>query len=125
MINKKFLEESDGLSDDCFEKKLKNIIMQQTEKPTSRGDEILEELSEINDEAIVLEPRSTFNRAIIGSDVNCRLVYSVTKIIRALMDEDGMSEQEALEWFEFNTLGTFNGMEDKNKPIFMYDEFIF
>jgi hypothetical protein len=91
----------------------------------TEGDQILEELSEINEEAIVLEPQSTFNRAIVGSDTSNRLVYSVTKIIRALMDEDDMDEQEALEWFEFNTLGTFNGMEDKNKPIFMYDEFIF
>jgi hypothetical protein len=91
----------------------------------TEGDQILEELSSINEDAIILEPRSTFNCAIIGSDTDCRIVYSVTKIIRALMDEDGMDEQEALEWFEFNTLVTFNGMEDKNKPIFMYDEFIF
>jgi hypothetical protein len=91
----------------------------------TRGDEILEELSDINEDAIVLEPRSTFNRAIIGSDIDCRLVYSITKIIRALMDEDGMNEDEALEWFEYNTLGTFNGMNNHNKPIFMYDEFIF
>lgn len=91
----------------------------------TEGDQILEELSNINEEAIVLEPQDTFNRAIVASDTDYRLVYSVTKIIRALMDEDGMDEQEALEWFEFNTLGTFNGMEDKNKPIFIYDEFIF
>jgi hypothetical protein len=124
MIDKKFIDESENLSDDCFEEKLVNKIMKKGVELTE-GDQILEELSDINEEAIVLEPRSTFNRAIIGSDTNCRIVYSVTKIIRALMDEDDMSEEEALEWFEFNTLGTFNGMEDKNKPIFMYDEFIF
>ncbi len=91
----------------------------------TEGDQILEELSDINEDAIVLEPRSTFNRAIIGSDIDCRLVYSVTKIIRALVDTDGMNEEEALEWFEYNTIGTFNGMDNPNKPIFMYDEFIF
>mgnify|MGYP001563676157 FL=1 len=122
MINKKFLEESDGLSDDCFEEKVKNIIMQ---NEITEGDQILEELSDINEDAIVLEPRSTFNRAIIGSDIDCRLVYSVTKIIRALVDTDGMNEEEALEWFEYNTIGTFNGMDNPNKPIFMYYEFIF
>ena len=89
------------------------------------GDHILEELAEINADAIVLEPQSTFNRAIVGSDTDSRLVYSVTKIISALVDEDGMDEQEALEWFEFNTLGTFSGMDNINKPIFIYDEFIF
>jgi hypothetical protein len=41
----------------------------------TEGDQILEELSEINEDAIILEPRSTFNRAIIGSDTDCRIVY--------------------------------------------------
>ena len=96
-----------------------------THQANREGDHILEELAEINADAIVLEPQSTFNRAIVGSDTDSRLVYSVTKIIRALVDEDGMDEQEALEWFEFNTLGTFSGMDNINKPIFIYDEFIF
>ena len=96
-----------------------------THQANREGDHILEELAEINADAIVLEPQSTFNRAIVGSDTSNRLVYSVTKIISALVDEDGMDEQEALEWFEFNTLGTFNGMQNINKPIFIYDEFIF
>jgi len=124
MIDKKFIDESENLSDDCFEEKLVNKIMKKGVELTE-GDQILEELSDINEEAIVLEPQSTFNRAIVGSDTSNRLVYSVTKIISALVDEDGMDEQEALEWFEFNTLGTFNGMENINKPIFIYDEFIF
>jgi len=96
-----------------------------THQANREGDHILEELAEINADAIVLEPQSTFNRAIVGSDTDSRLVYSVTKIISALVDEDGMDEQEALEWFEFNTLGTFSGMDNINKPIFIYDEFIF
>jgi len=96
-----------------------------THQANREGDHILEELAEINADAIVLEPQSTFNRAIVGSDTDSRLVYSVTKIISALVDEDGMDEQEALEWFEFNTLGTFSGMDNMNKPIFIYDEFIF
>ena len=124
MIDKDFMDESENLSDDCFEEKLVNKIMKK-EVELTQGDQILEELSEINEDAIVLEPQSTFNRAIVASDTDGRLVYSVTKIIRALIDEDGMTEEEALEWFEFNTLGTFRGMKDHNKPIFIYDEFIY
>ena len=103
----------------------KDMKKESTHQANREGDHILEELAEINADAIVLEPQSTFNRAIVGSDTDSRLVYSVTKIIRALVDEDGMDEQEALEWFEFNTLGTFSGMDNINKPIFIYDEFIF
>jgi|TARA_R110001592_G_C12697850_1_gene706430 hypothetical protein len=103
----------------------KDMKKESTHQANREGDHILEELAEINADAIVLEPQSTFNRAIVGSDTDSRLVYSVTKIISALVDEDGMDEQEALEWFEFNTLGTFSGMDNINKPIFIYDEFIF
>lgn len=89
------------------------------------GDEVIERIAEWNEDAIVLEPRSTFNRAIIGSDTDYRVVYSVEKIIRALMEDNDMDETDALEHFEYNTLGTFQGMQDNNKPIFIYEDFIF
>lgn len=88
------------------------------------GDEVIERIAELNEDAIVLEPRSTFNRAIIGSDTDYRVVYSVEKIIRALMEDWEIDETDALEHFEFNTLGTFQGMQDNNKPIFIYEDFI-
>ena len=120
MIDKKFLDESEGLSDDCFEEKLTNTIMQETEQ-----DYFLDQVAELNEDAIVLEPQSTFNRAIIGFDTNGVLVYSTNKIVDALSKVDGMTIEEAIEFLEFNTLGTFSGMDNPNKPIFVYDEFIF
>ena len=116
------MDDSENLSDDCFEEKLTNKIMQQEQ---SEQEYIIDQVAEVNPEAIILEPRSTFNRAIIGSDVDNRIVYSSNKILRAFMDEDGMTEQEALEYFEFNTLGTIQPMDNPNKPLFVYDEFIF
>jgi|TARA_Y100001936_G_C15859247_1_gene551562 hypothetical protein len=86
---------------------------------------VLDTIAEINPDAIVLEPQSTFNQAIIGSDPDGRLVYSSNKIIRAFMSEDGMSEEEAIEYFEYNTLGTIQPMDNPDKPLFVYDEFIF
>lgn len=95
------------------------------ENQQSFGDEVIERIAENNEEAIVLEPRSTFNRAIIGSDTDDRVVYSVDKIIRALMEDNDIDETDALEHFEYNTLGTFRGMQDNNKPLFIYEDFIF
>lgn len=94
------------------------------ENQQSFGDEVIERVADNNPSAIVLEPRSTFNQAIIGSDTDDRLVYSVEKIIRALRQEDGMNETDALEHFEVNTLGTFRGMQDNNKPLFIYEDFV-
>lgn len=116
------MDDSENLSDDCFEEKLTNEIMQNTQ---TDYEYILDQVAEINPDSIVLEPRSTFNRAIIGSDPDGRLVYSANKIIRAFGDEDDMTEEEAVEYFEFNTLGTIQPMDNPNKPLFVYDEFIF
>lgn len=85
----------------------------------------IEQVAEINPDAIVLEPRSTFNRAIIGMDMDGKLVYSATKIVKALVDEDGMTEEEAIEFFEYNTLGAIQPMNNPNKPLLVYDEFVF
>ena len=86
---------------------------------------LLDTIAEINPNAIVLEPQSTFNQAIIGSDPDGRVVYSSNKIIRAFISEDGMSEEEAIEYFEYNTLGTIQPMDNPDKPLLVYDEFIF
>lgn len=94
------------------------------ENQESFGDEVIERIAENNEDAIVLEPRSTYNRAIIGSDIDDRVVYSVEKIIRALMEDWEIDETDALEHFEYNTLGTFRGMQDNNKPLFIYEDFV-
>jgi len=95
------------------------------EEQQSFGEEVIERVAEWNEDAIVLEPRSTFNRAIIGSDTDYRIVYSVKRIIDALMEDNEIDETDALEHFEYNTLGTFQGMQDNNKPLFVHEEFIF
>jgi hypothetical protein len=94
-------------------------------KELTEQDYFLDQVAELNEDAIVLEPQSTFNRAIIGFDTNGVLIYSANKIIDALSKVDGMTTEEAIEFFEYNTLGTFRGMDNPNKPIFAYDEFIF
>ena len=45
------------------------------------------------------------------------LVYSVEKIICILMGRDGMTEEEALEYFEFNIEGSCMG---KMTPFYVY-----
>jgi|TARA_R110002167_G_scaffold93508_1_gene250560 hypothetical protein len=49
-----------------------------------------------------------------------RLVYSVNKCIKVLMDRDGMSDVEAREYLEHNTLCAY---VDKSQPIFVDAEY--
>jgi len=71
---------------------------------------IRKEIEEIEDQAIVLEP-SQFDEAIIGTTerfgMSVCVAYDKDKIIEILMRD--MSEEEAIEYFEYNILGAWMG----------------
>lgn len=76
-----------------------------------------EEISEINPEALLCDG---FDDAIIGMAERINLgpvvAYSVEKIIDTLIQRDGMTYGEALEYFDYNILGSWMG---DNTPIFI------
>ena len=66
-----------------------------------------------------------FDEAIIGQTYDVvvqedRLVYSLVKCIEILVQKDGMSEEEAFEYLEFNTLCAYVGQD---QPIFVDAEY--
>ena len=62
-----------------------------------------------------------FNGAIIGIDEkSMRLIYSVKKCIEILIITDLITEEEAIEHFEFNIAGSHMG---EKTPIWCYDNF--
>lgn len=66
-----------------------------------------EEIIELADpEAIIWDG---FDEAIIGRDNVGRLVYDIDLMVETLTREDEMSEEEALEFLDYNTLNTFVG----------------
>ena len=46
-----------------------------------------------------------------------RIVYDALQMIDVLMERDGMTHEEAVEYFEFNIDGAYVG---KSTPIFMF-----
>jgi len=97
-------------------------VLEKTLSEDDQGEEnLLDAIAELNPEAILLEPQKIYNSAILGYDTEGRVVYSVDCIITSLV-EDGMERDEAIDFFEFNTLGTFMGMSNPNKPIFTYEQ---
>lgn len=81
-------------------------------------DELENELE--GSDALFLEPRATFDRAIVGVaervDGLCVLAYDSERVIQALVDENGWDEDEAREWYEFNTAGAYVG---PGTPVFL------
>lgn len=70
--------------------------------------------------ALFLEPRETFDRAIIGvadrAGGLCVVTYDRDGCIRAMMEDNDWDYETALEYFEFNTLGAWMG---EHTPIFV------
>lgn len=63
-----------------------------------------------------------FDEAVIGIDVvGERIIYSVRRVIDILIDRDGMSEQEAIDWYEYNMQSTYVG---EHTPIWCEDRLI-
>lgn len=70
-----------------------------------------DEIAEFNGELLMLEP-AYFDKAIVGvvTNMNHQVVcYDTNKIIKILMKEDKMTEEEAREYFDFNILGSWVG----------------
>jgi len=78
-------------------------------------------INEQADNAIILDG---FDDAILGI-VNefgngPRILYSTEKIIQTLRDRDGMLEEEAIEYYDFNILGMYAGEQN---PVFLVNDF--
>ena len=79
-------------------------------------DEIEDILSE--GEALLMEPRDQYDSCLIGVGYRFHdgplAVYDIDRVLSVLVEE--MSEGDAQEWFEYNTLGAWVG---EGTPIFV------
>ena len=63
-----------------------------------------------------------YDDAVIGVDEkSMRLIYSNRKYIEILMQRDGMDEEEAIDYFYYNTVNAFVG---KKTPIWCEDVYL-
>lgn len=81
------------------------------------NEEGLNEISDMNPEAIIYDG---YDDAIIGMGSRINLgpvvAYDVDKIIDILVNRDGMTYEEAMEYFDFNIIGGWLG---EFTPIFI------
>jgi hypothetical protein len=64
-----------------------------------------------------------YDDCIIGYDYgigDIRIIYSVKKILNKLVKKDYMTEEEAIEYFEYNMRGGYVG---EKTPIWCQDDF--
>ena len=81
-----------------------------------RQEELVEKIAQANEEALLADG---LDDALVGFDTKGRAVYSVNEIIGILMSRDGMSEEAAQEFFDFNIECAYVG---EFMPFYMYEE---
>lgn len=59
--------------------------------------------AELEDETIVFD-NPAFDNSIIGITTDGQAVYSYNLMVKELMEDEDLSEQDAVDWIEYNTL---------------------
>ena len=73
--------------------------------------------AECEDTSYFINP--DYEDAVIGITDDGRLVYDFYKMVEYLMDNEGWSDIEAIEYIEYNVIRAIPYMEEK-KPIIVY-----
>ena len=81
-----------------------------------RIEELKRAIKNANPDALLADG---LDNALAGYDTQGRAIYFIDAIIGTLMERDGMTYEEAYEFFDFNIAGAFVG---EYTPIYMYEE---
>ena len=80
----------------------------------------IDDINEQAEGAIILDGLDTAIIGIVEEFGNGpRILYSKEKIIDILVERDGMTSEEAIEYYDFNILGLYAGEQN---PIFLITE---
>lgn len=70
-------------------------------------------------EDVVLLKDYSYDDALIGVTEDGRAVYDFDKMVRWLVETEGFTDLEAIEWIEYNTIRALPYFGDK-APLIMY-----
>lgn len=74
-------------------------------------------------EDVIIFKSPDYEDAFIGISHDNRAVYSYSKMVECLMKEDGISEIDAIEFIDYNTIRAIPYMGEY-APIVVYDNMI-
>lgn len=79
-----------------------------------------ERLMDAGYEDVVIFKNESYDDALIGVSHDGRAIYSYDKMVEWLCNRDGIDEESAMEWIDYNTLRAIPYAGEK-APIVMYD----
>lgn len=78
-----------------------------------------ERILEAGYEDVVYLTNYSYDDALIGISEDNRAIYDYNKMVEWLMNEEGFSDIEAIEWIDYNTIRALHYMGNQ-APIIMY-----
>lgn len=78
-----------------------------------------EKILEAGYEDVVILSNFSYDSALIGVTEDGRAVYDYERMVRWLIATEGWTQEEAIEWIEYNTIRALPYMGDK-APLIMY-----
>ena len=78
-----------------------------------------EKLLDMGYEDVVIFKDYSYDDALIGVTEDNRAVYDFDKMVAWLMETEGFTQDEAIEWIEYNTIRAL-GYAGDDAPIIMY-----
>lgn len=76
--------------------------------------------NKLSEDAIVFDNHA-YDNSIIGTTFDGRAIYSFELMVEELMEDEGWSETEAIEWLEVNTLRALPYAGEK-APMIVYTD---
>ena len=95
---------------------MNDIIKELRENRAKRLTELKETIEGINPEAMFADGH---DNALMGYSSDGKAIYSVNQMVKTLVERDGMTPDEAIEFFNFNIECAYVG---EGTPIYMYEE---
>jgi hypothetical protein len=98
------------------DRKTSDVIAEIRANRKTRLQDLKEKIEETNPDAMLADG---LDDALAGYDSGGRAVYLIEEILGILITRDGMTEEEAQEFFDFNIECAYVG---QYTPIYMYEE---
>ena len=98
------------------EEEMKDVVAEIKADRKKHIETLKESIEANNPDAMLMDGHDD---ALAGWSTDGRAIYLVDHILGTLMERDGMTQEEAIEFFDFNIAGAYVG---EYTPIYMYEE---
>ena len=84
------------------------------------NNELRDFIAEEHEEAVVFNVPS-YDNSIVGLSDDGRVIYDYDLMVKELTEETALTEEEAIQYIDYNTIRALPYIEEKVRPIIIFD----